>query len=426
MTAGVLTMSTEELDRLKLITQIRERRLTVMAAAAMLDLSDRQLYRILKRYESEGERGLIHRLRGRSSNRGYPKELQKIVLDLYWKEYRDYGPTLFTEMLVQYHAIKIDHDTTRRWLMANGGSNVQRKRRPHRSRRERRAAIGEMVQFDGSPHDWFEGRGAACCLLHAIDDASSRVFLRMVPSENAADVMLTLWAYCERYGAPRSLYIDKTGIFRTPDKKLTDAGRAVTSLGGELIFANSPQAKGRVERGNRTHQDRLIKAFRRAGVSCIAEANRFLEQSYLNDHNQKFALPSTDLPDVHYPLPPGIDLANVFCFQTRRQVHNDYTISLDQRFIQLLRSPDGAPLPPPRQFVVIRRWLKDDSLHIYWNEQELLFTILKSKPKASRPLPHKAPATSHPWRRSSIGYLKTKASKLNTKNLDRQHKSYVS
>src|ERR1041385_6862096 len=181
MTAGVLTMSQEEIDRAKLIVQIQERRLTVCAGATMLKVSERHLYRILKRFHDDGESGLIHRLRGRSSNRGYTKELQKTVLDLYWKDYRDYGPTLFTEMLLEYHNIKLDHDTVRRWLNANGGSNAQRKRRPHRSRRERRAGYGEMVQFDGSPHHWFEGRGPACCMLSAVDDATSKSFLRMVP-----------------------------------------------------------------------------------------------------------------------------------------------------------------------------------------------------------------------------------------------------
>ena len=424
MAVGVLTMSTKELDRLKLIGQIREGRLSVVAASALLELTERHLHRILRRYATEGELALIHGLRGKSSNRGYPRELQKVVLDLYWKEYRDYGPTLFTEMLLQYHSIKIDHDTVRRWLNANGGSNVQRKRRPHRSRRERRAAIGEMVQFDGSPHDWFEGRGPACCMLNAIDDATSRVFLRMVPSENAADCMLTIWAYCERYGIPRSLYIDKSGIFRTPDGQLTDAGRALTSLGITLIFAGSPQAKGRVERGNRTHQDRLIKAFRRAGISTIADANLFLDQIYLDEHNQKFALPGTELPDVHRPLPQGINLANVFCFQTRRQVHNDYTISLEGRYIQLNHSIAGAPLPPPRQYVIVRRWLKDDSLRISWNEEELDFTLLRAKPRRSRPLPRKAPAANHPWRRDGTDLRRHALTE--PKKIDKHPKSCVS
>ena len=425
MTAGVLTMSQEEIDRAKLIVQIQERRLTVCAGATMLKVSERHLYRILKRFHDDGESGLIHRLRGRSSNRGYTKELQKTVLDLYWKDYRDYGPTLFTEMLLEYHNIKLDHDTVRRWLNANGGSNAQRKRRPHRSRRERRAGYGEMVQFDGSPHHWFEGRGPACCMLSAVDDATSKSFLRMVPSENAADVMLTLWEYCERFGVPRALYIDKTGIFRTVKKTLTDAGRAMISLGTELIFANSPQAKGRVERGNRTHQDRLVKAFRREGISTQADANRFLDQVYLDDHNQKFAIHDSTIPNVHRPILKDLNLANVFCFQTRRQIHNDYTICLDQKFVQLHAFLDGDALPPPLQFVIVRFWLKDNSLHLFYNEREISFSILKAKPKTSRPLPRKAPAPSHPWRRT-LGKHRSLLQKEATKTLDKHTKSYVS
>jgi hypothetical protein len=426
MAAGVLTMSQEELDRVKLIVQIQERRLTVRAGAAMLSISERQLYRVLKRFHDDGEPGLIHRLRGKSSNRGYPKEMQKTVLDLYWNEYRDYGPTLFAEKLLQYHNIKLDHDTVRRWLNANGGSNVQRKRRPHRSRRERRAGVGEMVQFDGSPHDWFEGRGPACCLLHAIDDASSEAFLRMVPSENAADVMLTLWDYCERFGVPRVLYVDKTGIFRSPRKVLADAGRAMVSLGTELIFANSPQGKGRVERVHRTHQDRLVKAFRKEGISTLADANRFLDETYLPEHNRRFALHDAAVPNVFRPVPKELNLANVFCFQTRRQIHNDYTITLDEKFVQLHAFVDGEPLPPPLQYVVVRFWLKDNSLHLFYNEREISFTLLKAKPKSSRPLPRKAPPASHPWRRTGGKGPKTLLQKQNTKTLDKGRKSYVS
>lgn len=418
-------MSQAEIDRVKLIIQIQERRLTIRAGATMLDVSERHMYRMLKRYQLLGEPGLIHCLRGRSSNRGYSKDLQKTVLKLYWDEYRDYGPTLFTEMLLQYHNIKLDHDTVRRWLNANGGSNAQRKRRPHRNRRERRTGLGELVQFDGSPHHWFEGRGRACCLFNATDDATGKAFLHMVTSENAADAMLTLWDYCERYGVPRALYIDKTSIFHTPQKTLTDAGRAMASLGTELIVANSPQAKGRVERGHRTHQDRLVKAFRREGISTLAEANRYLDEVYLSEHNQRFAIHDDAIPNVHRPLPPELNLANVFCFQTRRQIRNDYTICLDRRFIQLHTFLGGDPLPMPRQFVIVRHWLKDDSLHIFYDEQEIAFTILKAKPKASRPLPRKAPAPNHLWRRAGTTKHNSLLQKQNTKRLDKHTKSGV-
>jgi transposase len=245
---GILTMSQRERDRLTILVQMHERRMTVAEAAEVLRLSERQVYRLLKRYRTEGDRGVIHRLRGRPSNRGYPRDLRKKVVSLYWQQYRDYGPTLFSEMLTHYHSIAVDHETVRRWLTTAGGANVQRKKRPHRRKRPRRAAIGELVQFDGSHHDWFEGRGPACCLLHAIDDASGRTYLRFVPSENAADVMRTLWLYFERYGLPQAMYTDHGSVFYA-DGKLTDVGRALRTLNVELILAHSPQAKGRGRTG---------------------------------------------------------------------------------------------------------------------------------------------------------------------------------
>lgn len=396
---SILTMNQQERDRLKILNEVCEGDLSVTEAAELLCLSQRQVYRLLRCYRSEGDQGLIHKLRGRPSNRGYPTQVRSHVVKLYWGQYRDYGPTLFSEMLVKYHRVAIDHETVRRWLAAAGGANVQRKKRPHRKKRQRRSALGELVQFDGSLHDWFEGRGPECCLLHAIDDASGRIFLRFVPSENTADVLATLRTYCERFGIPRALYTDYASVFYA-ENKLTDVGRAMKTLGVEMIFANSPQAKGRVERGNRTHQDRLVKALRRENISAIAEANRFLDQDYLADHNARFA--STDaLINVHRGV-EGWDLNNIFCFQTERQVHNDYTVSLDGEFLQLLAGE--TPLPLPKQSVAVRQWL-DGSLHLFWKDQELRFEVLQHKPK---PKPHTAqrPSPTHPWRGMRLGKAK--------------------
>lgn len=402
---GVLTMSQRERDRLKILVQVDEGCMSVAEAAAAMSLSDRLVYRLLKRYRGEGDKGVIHRLRGRPSNRGYPKELHAKVVSLYWQQYRDYGPTLFSEMLTEYHSIAVDHETVRRWLAAAGGANVQRKKRPHRRKRPRRAAIGELVQFDGSHHDWFEGRAPECCLLHAIDDASGRVFLRFVPSENAADVLRTLRLYVERYGIPRAIYTDYGSVFYA-EGKLTDVGRALQVLNVQLILAHSAQAKGRVERGNRTHQDRLVKALRREGISTIAEANDFLDRVYLDDHNRRFA--SCDhLPDVRRSA-EGLDLRNIFSFQTERQVRNDYTITLGGRYIQLERG--DTPLPPPRHYVTVRRWL-DDSLHIFYREQELAYTLLTSKPRPKPRAPQK-PSPTHPWRFQNLRLQKNKTTKL--------------
>jgi transposase-like protein len=393
---GILTMSQKERDRLKIVEQICNGKMTVAEAVHILILSERQVYRLLKRYRAEGDMGLIHKLRGSPSKRGYPEEIKKRAITLYWQQYRDYGPTLFSETLLKYHGISADHETIRRWLMASGGSNVHRKKRPHRHKRERRSAIGELIQFDGSHHDWFEGRGPACCLLHAIDDASGRAFLRFVPSENGADVLRMLRIYCERYGIPRAVYTDHGSVFYA-ENKLTDVGRALKTVGVEIIYANSPQAKGRVERGNRTHQDRLIKSLRREGISTMHDANQHLEKVYLDDHNNRFAS-TNDLPDVHRST-EGYDLTNIFCFQTERQVYNDYTITLGGQYIQLLIGE--TPLPHPQQYVIVRRWL-DGSLHIFWNDYELCFKYLNGKPKSKirKPQP---PSPTHPWRFYTIG-----------------------
>jgi len=393
--ATTLVMSQKERDSATILKQVDNGQLSAREAAERLDLGRRQVFRLLKRYRAEGDAGLIHRLRGKPSNRGYPKRLKARVLELYWNgEYRDYGPTLFAECLACDHKIQINHETVRRWLMAAGGTNVQRKKRRHRSKRLRRQAIGDMLQFDGSDHDWLEGRGPQCTLLHLIDDASGRVFLRFAPSENTADCMRTFWAYCERYGLPRSVYTDRGGVFYANNGTLTDFARAMDSLGVKMIYANSPEAKGRVERGNRTHQDRLIKALRRKGIATIADANRFLQRHYIDDHNVRFTLPSDGLPDVHRALDRELRLDNIFCFQTERCLRRDFTITLDATYIQILKGPYA--LPRPTQYVIVRRYL-DDSLHIFTGQVELRFQLLAHKPPPRKP-PAVVPALDHPWR----------------------------
>lgn len=226
--------------------------------------------------------------------------------------------------------------------------------------------------------------------------------MRFAESENAQDVLAMLWLYVKRYGVPLEFYVDFGSVYHAKKARLTDVARALSRLGVKLIYARSPQAKGRVERSNRTHQDRLIKAMRRAGISTIDGANSFLDSSYLRDHNARFAC-CDHLPDVHRSA-DGLDLKNVFCFETARCVHNDYTISLDANFIQLEAAQ--APLPPPGRYVTLRRWL-DGSLHIFWKELELAFTHLDHRPLPKPRTPYHPPA-SHPWHRSDLGNMRIK------------------
>jgi hypothetical protein len=394
-----ITMSMKEMDRLKMIVRIKEGKITVIEAAESIHLSERQMYRVLARYQTQGEAGLVHRLRGRSSNRGYTKETQKKVFRLFREQYSDYDPTLFGEKLEEYHALRISRQTLTRWLIRESLWAGRRKKRPHRKKRERREAIGSLIQFDGSDHDWFEGRGPRCCLLVAIDDASGSVMARFAKEEDTVSVFEFWHRYIQHRGIPAEIYTDGGTVYFDPKnpKRLTQFGRAITALGIHHIHAYSPQAKGRVERSNRTHQDRLLKALREQGISSIEDANHFVEKFYCAQHNRRFAH-SEGLSDIHRPV-DGIDLDNIFCWEETRKVYNDYTITLHSQFIQLLRSE--APLPPPRSTVLLRQWL-DGSLHIFWNEHELDFQVCAARPHLkSKSLVH--PATNHPWRKKFVG-----------------------
>jgi transposase len=413
-----VTMSYREREHLKVIGRIEAGELTVAEAAESIHVTERQMYRLLRRYRQEGDRGLIHRLRGRPSNLAYAGEIRTTAMRLYRELYSDYGPTLFAEKLEFYHDLKIARQTATRWLIEESLWAGSRKKRPHRKRRQRRDCIGSLIQFDGSEHDWFEGRAPKCCLLVAIDDASGRVMLRFAPTEDTFEV-LSFWRdYIERFGIPAEVYTDRDSVYYDANnpKHLTAFGQAMTRLGVHLIHAHSPQAKGRVERSNRTHQDRLIKYLREQNASSIEDANPLLESFFIDDHNHRFA--RTDgLTDLHRPA-AGINLNNVFCLQDTRQVHNDWTITLNAQFIQLLRSE--APLPPPRSNVILRRSL-DGSLHIFWNEHELNFTKLSAKPRPPIPAQHR-PAIVHPWYSKSVGG--NRAQRRRAKALDLVHKPW--
>jgi hypothetical protein len=387
------------MERIKVITRIKQDDLTVVEGAEALGISERQMYRILSRYRTDGESGLVHQLRGRASNKAYGTESRTKALRLYREQYSDYGPTLFVEKLSLYHELTVSRQTATRWLVGASFWAGSRKKRPHRKKRTPRSTIGSLIQFDGSSHDWFEGRGPVCCLLVAIDDASNRLKLRFAPVEDTHHV-LRLWRdYIQCYGIPAEVYTDKHAVYRDPEEAehLTQFGRAMAALNIRHIIAHSPQAKGRVERVNRTLQDRLLRALREHNISSIAQANEFLDQGYTTEHNLRFAH-SDGLSDIHRAA-DGIELSNIFCIEEQRSVNYDWTITVNAQFIQLLRS--DVPLPPPRSKVTIRHWL-DGSLHIFWNEHELTYEALSRKPRHVRRTPQ-PPAANHPWRRKAVG-----------------------
>lgn len=393
--ARSLLMSSKEHERLKLLEELKKRKITIREAAELSGISERQFYRIKSSYEKEGVIGVIHKSRGRPSNRGFSKEQKTKVIKIYRESYRDFGPTLFSEKLEEYYQIKIGHETLRRWIRSSGHVGWHRKKRPHRRRRERRFAYGDMLQFDGSHHNWFEDRGDKCCLLLGIDDASSKVHMRFSPTESIESVFIELQDYVKEIGIPRSIYVDRHAVYYEREKE-TEFSRAMKKLNVKIIYAKSPQAKGRVERGNRTLQDRLVKEMRLRGISTIGEANKFLREEFIEKYNSKFSLEG-EFVDVHRDA-KTYNLKNIFCYEQTRQVKNDYTISLNGKLIQLLISEN--PLPRPKEYVTIRKYL-DDTLHIFYSEKELQYKPINEKPKRTRVVTK--PKKNHPWKKIKIG-----------------------
>src|SRR5688500_12437521 len=297
---GTLVMSRAERVRLEVFSRVRDGQLTVVAAAAALGISLRQARRLRRRHREQGDAGLVHRLRGRASNNRTPAATRAAVLALYRRKYAGFGPTLACEYLAK-DGYDVSHDALGRWLRDEGLFERRRNRGRHRLRRPRRSCAGELVQMDGSWHDWLEGRGPWCCLMVIVDDATGRVAARFYDRETLAAAFDAFGRYARARGLPRAVYVDKAGIYRPddPDGPPTQFGRAMNDLGVELILANSPQAKGRVERANGTLQDRLCKALRLAGASTIAAANAVLDGSFLRAFNRRFAVAATDKADAH-------------------------------------------------------------------------------------------------------------------------------
>lgn len=409
---GTLRMSMKERRRLELLSRVKDGVLTLRKASELAKVSYRQMKRIWGRYREEGDAGLVHRSRGRRSNRAYPDERKQAVLARYDERYWDFGPTLACEYLAT-DGWELDHETLRRWLLEAGKWQKRRRRAQHRQWRERRAQRGELVQMDGSHHDWFEGRREWAVLMVMIDDATNRTYAQFYESESTYAAMDVFARYVRRHGRPQALYVDKDSIYRCErqariDEELRDDGpetqfkRAMRKLQVELILANSPQAKGRVERRNAVFQDRLVKALRLEGISTIEEANTFLEETFLKDMNKRFTCRPRQSGDIHRRLPPGLRLNDVLGWEEPRQVQNNWTIRWHNRHFQIHRRHESLRLP--KQRVTVFQPLHG-SLQLRYRGQRLKFTELPAAPTTSRPprLPARAtrnvPAADHPWRK---------------------------
>ncbi len=296
----IIMVGQRELKRLHVIQKVLERVIKQVEAAEMLSLGSRQIRRIIKRIRIEGDKGVIHRSRGKPSNRRIPGKIREKVIKLYQSQYADFGPTLASEKLLERNGIGINAETLRRWLLGMGDWKKARKNRGHRHWRERKHDDGEMVQMDGSHHDWFEGRGPQCVLMGYIDDARGRVFGRFYGYEGTLPAMDSFKRYIQKHGLPMSVYLDKHTTYKSTAKSsiqdqlnniqpLSEFERALKEWGVEVIHAHSLQAKGRIERLFGTFQDRLVKEMRLRGIRSIEEANKFLEE-YLPLYNKRFSV----------------------------------------------------------------------------------------------------------------------------------------
>ncbi|MGE6696028.1 ISNCY family transposase [Sphingobium limneticum] len=323
----VVAMSHSELSRYDTLLRVTRRELRVQDAAVLLGLTRRQVSRLLIRLRADGPEGLVSHKRGRSSNRRHSDAFRDQVIQLVRDHYSDFGPTLAREYLAERHGISVACETLRQLMIQAGLWKDRDARRPRPYQpRYRRDCRGELIQIDGSKHWWFEDRGPQCTLLVYIDDATSELMhLKMVESESTFAYMEATREYIERHGKPVAFYSDQHSVFRNSRASaargdgMTHFGRALDALNIEIICANSPQAKGRVERANGTLQDRLVKAMRLEGISSIAESNAFLA-SYMARHNARFARPAFDARDLHRPLAPHDDLCSIMVWREQRTV----------------------------------------------------------------------------------------------------------
>lgn len=417
-------MTQRDIDRLKTLQQAIQKQITQAKAGKLLGLSREWVNHLCQRIKEKGDRAIIHGLRGRPSNYQLSLALIDKAKKKLKEKYSDFGPTFAAEKLLEIEGIKLSDETVRRLMIELELWKPKGRKATHREWRERKDCLGEMVQMDGSNHDWFERRGGKCVLLASIDDATNRIFLHFTEHEDTRNLMQFSLTYLKKFGKPRSFYVDKDSIYvtnRQPNLEeelqgrkyaLTQFTRAMeVDLEVNVINAGSPQAKGRVERLFGTLQDRLVKELRLAGISTIPAANHFLDEVYLIKHNQKFSVLPKNKTDVHLPVgKTTVELDAIFSFQEERVIANDYTIRWRNRIFQIEKHQPFFLLPRTKVTVEERlngkikikykgKYLKMheiDSRQIR-NLSATATIPLSVKPAAIRK--PTIPAADHPWRK---------------------------
>ena len=415
MTNQVVKMSRKEVDRLAVIQQVQSKQISQITASKQLGISTRQVRRLEERYAQEGAIGLISKRRDKPSNNQIATSKISQALGLLCSTYVGFGPTFAAEKLFEHHQLKFSVERLRQ-LMIKNGLWTQRKRRAitHHQMRARRSRFGELVQIDGSPHDWFEGRGEKCCLLVFIDDATSKIVAMLfVPQECTQAYFDAIENYIKRYGRPVAFYSDKHGIFRVNAPEATEystgdtqLSRALKELDIELICANSPQAKGRVERANKTLQDRLVKEMRLRGISAIEDANAYLSE-FIKKHNERFAKEPACTIDAHRQgLPEENVLQLIFSHQATRKLSKNLELSYQNIIYQIQTKSPSYTMRGGNVKICDRK----NNVTLIYKNKFLDYKIFDKKNQPTKILDSKEltvhlnnktphiPKADHPWR----------------------------
>ncbi len=403
----ILTMSQKDIKRLHIIQKVVEKSLRQVEAARILKLSDRQVRRIQRRVEEHGANGIKHGSCGKRSRNATDEKFKEKVLGLYRNKYERFGPTLASEKLLGKDKVRISRESLRKWLIEEGLWQRQRKGRGHRQWRQRKSHCGEMVQMDGSHHDWLEGRGPRLVLMGYIDDATGRVFGRFYEYEGTIPAMDSFKRYIHRYGIPTSLYLDRHSTYKNSGKPsleeqlageepLSEFERVLKELGVEVIHANTPQAKGRVERLFRTLQDRLVKELRLEGAKNIQEANDCLDR-YLPEFNRRFSITATETGDLHRGLSKVIRLESIFCFRRAHTLRNDFTVADQRKLYQVLERTQAKEVEVQENL--------DGQIKLVAHGRYLKYKEIQQRPMVEKPKERpggkrRTPVSGHPWRSS--------------------------
>ena len=412
-----IIMSQKEVNRLYVIHQAIEKAISQDQAAEILGLTDRQVRRIARSVRLEGDAGICHKSRGKRPHNRIADKIKDKAVILCRDTYKEFGPTHASEKLLMVHKIRVSDETLRGWFQEEHIPYKSRKKRPHRQWRERKAHRGEMVQMDGSHHDWFEGRGPWCVLMGYVDDATGTVYARFYEYEGTLPAMDGFKRYIRLYGLPQSVYLDRHSTYKsmakqTIEEELNDIRpmshfeKSLDELGVKVIHAYSPQAKGRVERLFGTFQDRVVKEMRLARVTNIAEGNTFLD-GYLPEYNTKYAKEAAEKANFHRPMANKRALDTILSIKTDRALRNDFTIAHNKKLYQI-KSNIRA-----KKVTVEER--TDRTMRIIHNGQQLKYQEIVARPIQEKKLAKKPkslrswkPSESHPWKSPSRAMVKAR------------------